>query len=140
MDLQAVTFPALIIANNGWVQYLSRAEELSLWTTSAINKYNKRRVVLYDSGDRGWEVDSITAVKPPGLYDRLLGRKIPVSLSLRPVSEAAFQVICEALTQAIDADDEILTQTVSASDLKASVQKASSFRSLVHALKSSHAI
>ena len=33
MDLQAIAFPALIAADDGWVQYLSEAEELSVWTT-----------------------------------------------------------------------------------------------------------
>jgi len=33
MDFQAVAFPALVAVDDGWVQYLSEAEELSLWTT-----------------------------------------------------------------------------------------------------------
>jgi hypothetical protein len=140
MDLEAVTFPALIVANDGWVHYLSQAGELSRWTTSAIKTYNRRRVVLYDSSDRAWEVKSINPVKPAGLYARLLGRKIPVRLSLRPLSEAPFQSVCDVLKEAIDADDDILTQSVTANDLKASVQGASSFRTLVHALKAKHAI
>ena len=140
MDLRAVAFPALIAANDGWVQYLSEAEELSLWTTSAIKKYNGRRVVLYDSNDRAWEVDGINPVKPAGLYARLVGRKVPVRLSLRPVREGPFQFVCDVLNDAIDADDDILTQSVTASELKASVQKASSFRTLVHALKTKQAI
>ncbi len=66
MDLEAVTFPALIVANDGWVQYLSSVEQLSLWTTSAIRKYNRRRIVLYDSNDRAWEVDGIDPIKRVG--------------------------------------------------------------------------
>jgi hypothetical protein len=59
MDLQAVAFPVLIVANDGWVQYLSEAEELSLWTPSAIKKYKGQRIVFYDSNDHAWEVDGI---------------------------------------------------------------------------------
>jgi len=59
MDLKAVTFPALIAADDGWVKYSSSAEGLSLWTTTAIRKYNSRRVVIYDSNDRAWQVESI---------------------------------------------------------------------------------
>ena len=59
MDLRAVAFPVLIAATDGWVQYLSSAEELSRWTISAIKKYNGRRVVLYDSNDHAWLVDGI---------------------------------------------------------------------------------
>jgi len=140
MNLRSVAFPALIAANDGWVQYLSAAEELSVWTTSAIKKYNRRRVVLYDSNDHAWQVDSINPVKPAGLYAKLVGKKVPVSLSLRPVIEAPFQFVCDVINDAIDADDDILTQSVTANELKASVQKASSFRTLVHALKTKRAI
>lgn len=140
MDLQAVTFPALIAADDGWVQYLSHAEELSLWTTAAIKKYNRRRVVLYDSDDHAWQVDGICPSKPVGLYTKLVGRKVAVSLSLRPVSDAPFQYVCSVIKEAIDADDDILTQAASVNQLKASVQRASSFRTLVHALKAKRAI
>lgn len=140
MDLEAVTFPALIVANDGWVQYVSHAEELSLWTTSAIRKYESRRLILYDSTDRAWEVDSINPAKPAGLYARVLGQKIPARLVLRPVIEAPFQAVCHLLNEAIDSDDDILTQSVSANELKSSVQKASSFHTLVHTLKVAHAI
>ena len=140
MDLQAVAFPVLIVADDGWVQYLSEAEELCLWTPSAIKKYKGQRIVLYDSDDHAWEVDSINPLKPAGLHAKLVGRKVPVKLSLRPVSEAPFELVCDILNEAIDADDDILTQSVTANELKASVKKASSFRTLVHALKTQHAI
>jgi len=140
MDLKAVTFPALIAADDGWVKYSSSAEELSLWTTTAIRKYNSRRVVLYDSNDHAWQVESIRPAKPVSLFAKLAGRKIAVDLSLRPVIEAPFQCICDVIKEAIDSDDDILTQAASADELKASVQKTSSFRTLVHALKSKRAI
>ncbi|HWZ84170.1 MAG TPA: hypothetical protein VNW47_16190 [Terriglobales bacterium] len=140
MGLEAITFPALIVANDGWLQYLSRAEELSEWTMSAIAKYSRQRVVLYDSSDRAWEVDSIDLVTPASLLARLLNRKVPVRWSLRHLNEAPLQVVREVIVEAIDADDDILTQSVSADDLKASVQKASSFHTLIHTLKASHSI
>jgi hypothetical protein len=46
MDMTTVTFPALVIADDGWVEYLQQMESLSGWTPSAIRKYNRRRVVL----------------------------------------------------------------------------------------------
>jgi hypothetical protein len=62
MDLQAVAFPALVAADDGWVQYLSEAEELSV-------------------------------------YAKLVRRKVTVSLSLRPVSEAPFQFVCDVIEE-----------------------------------------
>lgn len=140
MDLRAVAFPALIAANDGWIKYVSKAEELSLWTTTAIKKYNRRRVVLYDSNNDVWRVDAINPVKPPGLYAKLVGKRVPVTLSLRLVNEAPLEFVRDVLNDAIDADDDILTQSVTATELKSSLQKASSFRTLVQALKRKRAI
>jgi hypothetical protein len=56
------------------------------------------------------------------------------------VSEAPFELVRDVLNEAIDADDDILTQSVTANELKASVKKASSFRTLVQALKTQDAI
>jgi len=95
MDLQAVALPALVAADDEWVQYLSEADELSLCTTVCNQEYNRRRVVLHDSNDRAGQVDGINPAKPAGLYAKLVGRKVTVSLSLRPVSEAPFQFVCD---------------------------------------------
>jgi hypothetical protein len=78
------------------VQYLSEAEELSLWTTVCNQEVTTaRRVVLHDSNDRSGQVDGINPAKPAGLFAKLVGRKVTVSLSLRPVSEAPFQFVCD---------------------------------------------
>lgn len=45
MDLQAVAFPALVVADDGWVQYLSEGEELSVWTTVCNQEVQRRRGV-----------------------------------------------------------------------------------------------
>jgi hypothetical protein len=39
------------------------------------------------------------AAKPTGLYAKLVGRKVTVSLSLRPVSEAPFQFVCDVIKE-----------------------------------------
>ncbi len=140
MDLEAVAFPALVIADDGWVQYLQQREALSIWTPSAIKKYNRQRVLICDSYNRVWEVESIRPVKCGSFYARVLARKTPVDLSLRPITEMALQVVCDALKKAIDADDDILTQFTTADVLKAYVDKASSFQTLVDILKSQGAI
>jgi hypothetical protein len=140
MDLKAVTFPALVIADDGWVQYLQQRDELSSWTPSGIGKYNRRRVVLYDSENCAWEVDSIVPMKSAGLYARVFGREIPARLTLRPISEQPLEVVLDALKTAIDADDDILTQWTGAEDLKASVRDSSSFGTLVDILRAQRAI
>ena len=140
MDLDAVTFPALIIADDGWVMYLQQREELALWKRSAIKKYNRRLVVFYDSNNRVWELESVSPVQPAGLYARVLARKIRVELSLRPIVEAPFQVVLNVLRKAIDADDDILTQWTEANNLKESAQKVSKFQTLVNILKAQRAI
>ena len=78
-----------------------------MWTTTAIRKYNSRRVFIYDSNDRAWQVESIRPAKPVGLLAKLVGKKVAVHLSVRPVTEAPFQCICDVIKEAIDRDDDI---------------------------------
>jgi len=54
---------------------------------------------LYDSNDRARQVDGINPAKPAGLYAKLVRRKVTVSLSLRPVSEAPFQFVCDVIEE-----------------------------------------
>jgi hypothetical protein len=140
MDLEAVTFPALVISDDGWVEYLEQRAHLSVWTLSAIRKYSRQRVVLYDSKNCAWEVERINPLKSASLYTRVLARKIPVSLTLRPISKGPLEAVRSALKTAIDADDDNLTQWTEANDLKASVQEASSFGTLVDILKTRRAM
>jgi hypothetical protein len=95
MDLQAVAFPALVAADDGWYSTCLRPKNYPCGRQSAIKKYNRRRVVLHDSNDRSGQVDGINPAKPAGLFAKLVGRKVTVSLSLRPVSEAPFQFVCD---------------------------------------------
>jgi hypothetical protein len=79
-------------------------------------------------------------MKSASLYARVLGRKIPASVTLRPITEQPLQVVRDALKTAIDADDDILTQWTTAKDLKTSVRDSDSFRMLVDILKTMRAI
>ena len=100
MDLQAVAFPALVAADDGWVQYLSEAEELSVWTTVCNQEVQQTTTCRFsDSNDRARQVDGINPAKPAGLYAKLVRRKVTVSLSLRPVSEAPFQFVCDVIEE-----------------------------------------
>ena len=100
MDLQAVAFPALVAADDGWVQYLSEAEELSVWTTVCNQEVQQTTTCRFsDSNDRARQVDGINTAKPAGLYAKLVRRKVTVSLSLRPVSEAPFQFACDVIEE-----------------------------------------
>ena len=100
MDLQAVAFPAVVAADDGWVQYLSEAEELSVWTTVCNQEVQQTTTCRFsDSNDRARQVDGINPAKPAGLYAKLVRRKVTVSLSLRPVSEAPFQFVCDVIEE-----------------------------------------
>jgi hypothetical protein len=57
MNLDEIAFPALIIADDGWVQEISRKNTLDFWRYSPITKYNRRRVIFYDSEDPAVDAD-----------------------------------------------------------------------------------
>ncbi len=142
MNLTDIAFPALVIADDGWVQYLETQQDCLLWTATAISKYRKRRVVFYDSTNRAWETEKI-GVQKRGLsffLARFLNSRIPVDITIRSIEESPLQVVRTVLSAAIDADDDILTQFTDGNVLKRSIQKADSFQSVVRALRAKRAI
>ena len=60
MDLAAVSFPALLVADDGWVQHIENERNLDEMTHVAITTYNKRRVLIHDHRDCVWEVENIS--------------------------------------------------------------------------------
>jgi len=144
MDLDVVVFPALVIADDGWVEEIGREEELSAWTLWAIAKYSKKRVLLYDSADRAWQIDKIASPSKTKIFTKLsalfLSRKTPVKIAVRPITEAPLETVRSALFTAIDADDDALTQFTQADDLKEAVHKTASFAAMIRVLKEKRAI
>ncbi|HLK07369.1 MAG TPA: hypothetical protein VKV30_05500 [Candidatus Angelobacter sp.] len=137
-NLNAVAFPALIIADDGWVDLWNGPQQV--FTTSAIAKYNKRRVVLYDTRDQAWEVEGIVPSKRMGLLDKVLNRRLQVQIKVTSIADPAFPKVVAILETAIDADDDTLTQSIEASELKVAIKGADSFLALVRVLKRTGAI
>jgi hypothetical protein len=144
MDLDVISFPALVVADDGWVQQIDSKEALSALTRAALRKYSKRRVILYDSRDRAWQIDGFEPLQHENAVAKLLAvvsnRKVPVRTSVKPITESPLQVTRDALAAAIDADDDILTQVTKASELKSAIDQAHSFEALIDVLKAKRAI
>jgi|SRR5271165_2197674 len=144
MDLDAVTFPALVVADDGWVQQLASKETLSTLTQAAFRKYSKRRVLLYDARDRAWQIYSFAPINRPDAVTKLLtafsNPKVSVHIDVRPITEAPLQATLAALVAAIDADDDVLTQFTEAAELKKAIGQAQSFEGLLGILKTKRAI
>jgi hypothetical protein len=144
MELDGVTFPALVVADDGWVQQFGSKEELSTWTHPALSKYSKRRVVLYDCRDRAWQIDSVAPLSRGSRVANLIAgfcnRKVPVRITVQPIVEAPLQAVQKALVAAIDIDDDILTQFTEAAELKNAVGTAQSFEALIGVLRDKRAI
>src|ERR1035438_1040256 len=145
--LDAVSFPALIIADDGWVENVEASDQLSNWAWSAIKKCNKRRIriVLFDKHDCAWLVESIQLQYRPNFLARLgfvllNGPRLRVQLKISRISENPAAIVQEVLLAAINADDDNLTQWTDADDLKEAVRGAASYEALVDALKAKRAI
>jgi hypothetical protein len=95
MGLDVVSFPALVVADDGWVQQLDNKEALSTLTRAALRKYRKRRVILYDSRDRAWQVDGFAPLSHENTLAKLLGvvsnRKVAVCAALKPITDSPLQ-------------------------------------------------
>jgi len=143
MDLDMIHFPTLLIADDGWVQEFANKDELSTLTRAALRKYAERRVVLFDSSDQAWQVERIEPQQPESALNKLISTisngKVAVRTTVKAI-EKSLQAAKEALTTAVDADDDILTQFTNAPELKTAINKAESYETLVNALKAARAI
>lgn len=131
-------FPVLIVASDGWVQMLDE-EGSSKWNCIAITKYNKLQPLVIDSGMQVWKMKNIIPEKPITFIDIILANTfynplIPITFELEPILEKPFQRVQEAIKDAIDADDDILTQWVAEEELKELVERATSFKTLLSIL------
>lgn len=144
MNLESVSFPALVIADDGWIQLVQTRDDLDRWTTSAIKKYSGRSVILYDSGEGIWRLKAITPRSPQSAFAKAVAaignRKLPVVLQLELVSDGTRDALQKALYDAIDADDDILKQTFTSAELKSALSEPKNFSNVVAALRRSGAI
>jgi hypothetical protein len=144
IDLDAVAFPALIVADDGWVDYLDTSARLEVWTASAFKKYKNRRLVLLDHNDCAWLVESIVPRARRNAIVRLahavINPKLAVQVQVRQLTESAIETIRENLLVAIDADNDVLTQYTEGPALKTAIQNAGSFNAVVQVLRSARAI
>jgi hypothetical protein len=144
MDLDAVAFPALIVADDGWVDYVETSSSLDAWTALAVKKYNNRRIVLFDHNDRAWLVESIVPRERRNAIVRVAhavtNPKLAVQVRVRQVTESPIETIRENLLVAIDAGNDVLTQSTDAPALKTAIQNADSFKAVIQALREARAI
>ena len=144
MELDSVAFPAIIVAADGWVEYVQTKSRLCDWTTSAVRKYSKCRVLIYDHFDHVWLVVSILPRQRRNsvvrLVDAVRNPTIAIEVQVQAVVGTPIETVRDALLTAIEADDDILTQNLDASELKVAIQKASSFEAVVQVLRTARAI
>ena len=144
-DLDLIKFPVLVVADDGWLQLCSTASDLSKWNYIGINKYNKRRVLLYDSSDNLWLLKTIIPEKRLTFIRLLLAYtfynpRLQASLVLQPIYEEKTAAISAAIKHALDKDDDVSTQWSTASEIKKSIENKNTFRDIVSALKRKRAI
>lgn len=138
INLNTIAYPALVIAADGWVEFWH--EQQSLFSASAVSFYNKRRIVIYDMQNQAWLVKRIVPVKTISLLDKFINRRLQVEIHVTQITTSAFAAVLAVLEQAIDADDDILTQNMEADDLKKAIREAHSFEMLLEILRRTGAI
>ena len=137
INLSVVAFPALVIADDGWIDLWYEQQAFS---ASAVSTYNNRRVIIYDTRDQAWLVERIIPVKKASLLDRLTNRKLQVEIQVQQIVTDAFAAIWDVLDKAIDAENDIVAQRREPKDLKAAIRRANSFKTLLEELRFAGAI
>jgi hypothetical protein len=142
MDLNVVAFPALIMSDDGWVQHVDGKEQLSTWSHHAIRKYSRRHLVLLDSANRGWEVEVLEAADTGlrAIFRKITNSRVPVNLSIREIKERPFEAARGTLENAIEMDDDALTQHGDSRALRDALNKTQTFRDLLKVLQDNKAV
>src|SRR6266487_4564876 len=110
MQIDALPFPILLIADDGWGEHVKTAAEIAKWTRVAVMKYESRKMVVLDAEDNAWKVTRITTDPPLNRLRRFFAHtiynpKVPVRIEVDPLLITPMEAAREALNRAIDADD-----------------------------------
>lgn len=135
-----IHYPALLVADDGWVDLIKDDTQLSKWNYIAIRKYNVRNVLFYDSSNNVWQIQEIVPQKPATFFKLLLAHTIynpTVEVSIRLVEHEKMNStdIISAIGNAIDNGNGLLTQFAEAGEIKESIRGKTTFKEIVSVLK-----
>lgn len=107
-------FPVLAVGPKGFTWLFLAEEETKRLPIGFIGIYQRYQSSLsfFDSASTVWRLESIRAVKPVPFWQRLWGSLREVDVAMEFASPRPYDVddFRSALRQAVDADDDVLTQ------------------------------
>lgn len=107
-----------------------------MWTPSAINGYNKLGFMVADANGAVWRMVRIEPERRITLWDRMPWRfvVVPVRIAVEGVAGDPLQVFRGQFAQALENDDDCLTQFHSEEKIRAILDSSASLPKLTQTL------
>jgi len=126
-----MTFPVLVCGPKGFTWLFKSEEEMQRMPISFIGIFRRYQSSLqfFDSDAAVYRMSSIQSLQPLPFWRRIFGRlrQVDVSMNFTAPHPYAIDDFKSALRQAVDADDDILTQHESREDI---IQKLQDVRTI----------
>ena len=114
-------FPVLACGPKGFTWLFKSEDETTRMSVGFVGIYQRYQSALqfFDSDSTVWRLASVRALKPIPFWQRIFGslRKVDVLMEFTEPHSYIVDDIRRALRQAVDADDDILTQHESREDI-----------------------
>jgi hypothetical protein len=131
-DLHSLEGEYLVVSDKGYVDLWSIAPERLTLTAYAIVRRGYARWRLYGPDGRMRRVDSVAPQRRRGLLQQVLAYtmhnpRVDAAVTYAPAEAFVLDDLKEALTRAIEADDDVLSQFVEPAELLRQVRSAGSY-------------
>jgi hypothetical protein len=135
-ELNVVARTVVCIGGDGWTDMWSSLSPERMATAAAFHKGWWRGVRFFHRDGRCYEVASAVPVRPLSPVSKLLAHtvynpRLTVRYEYRATGAYDLRELQQALTEAIDTDDDVLTQFHDADELKRRLALARSFDDVV---------
>lgn len=134
-------FPLICIDLELFVELIHTEESLSASTVYALTSSSQREeLIAYDDGMNKWSYEQTSDSVKNSFFNRLLAKTIynptvPVKVSWTHLGEYRLEELKKDLSEAIDSDDDILTQYADGETIKKELNKSKSFDEIFGLLK-----
>ena len=136
---QAALVTMIALDASGWTALQSELPRIRRTSAIAFHRGWWRTAEFYHVDGPRYRVASGTSVQPLGRLSAVLAYtvynpRVDVEYAYERIGPYALDQLKSAVQEAIDADDDVLTQFVEPDELKRQVAQASSFEALAHVL------
>jgi hypothetical protein len=135
-------FPIVIVAPDGWAEFIENCDDVKSWNSIAVRKYSRIGFIVADASGSVWDLVNLALLGKTSLFDRfrLQPRRIPTEVHPKATVGCPLDVFCDRLRNALSADSDWMTQFCSKEKIRSVIDGADSVQGLSQNLRKSRVI